>query len=308
MKSLEDATAIRRRVLLAYEAAEREEDRRARREWTTFVVVGGGPTGVELAGQIIEIARHDLTGEFHRFNPARSRVILVEAGPRILPAYAEDLSTSARKQLEDLGVEVRVDAKVTGVDAQGVDTGPGRIEARTVVWAAGVQGSPLAKTLNVPLDRSGRVVVEPDLSIPGAPEVFVIGDLAALQQPDGKPVPGVAPAAMQGGKYVAKVILATIKGKPHAPFHYLDKGSLATIGRHAAVAEIGKVHLSGFVAWLAWGLIHVFFLIGFRNRILVMLEWGWLYLFHDRGSRLITGPVEDLLERKASPEPSQVAG
>ncbi|WP_435009593.1 NAD(P)/FAD-dependent oxidoreductase [Tundrisphaera lichenicola] len=300
LKTLEDATAIRRKVLLAYEAAEREPDPRRKREWTTFVVVGAGPTGVELAGALAEIARHDLTGEFRNFNPARSRVILVEAGPRVLSTYAEDLSESARKQLEGLGVEVRTGLKVTGIDEHGVSTETGRIEARTVLWGAGVQGSPLARTLGVPLDRAGRVLVEPDLSIPGAPEVFVIGDLAAIEQ-DGKPVPGVAPAAMQGGQYVARMIKATLKGKPRKPFHYLDKGSLATIGRHAAVAQIGKIHLSGFVAWLAWSLIHVFFLIGFRNRVLVMLEWGWLYLFHDRGSRLITGKVEDLLEYESDP-------
>jgi NADH dehydrogenase len=312
LKTLEDATTIRRRVLLAFEAAEREPDSRRRREWTTFVVVGAGPTGVELAGALAEIARHDLTGEYHNFNPARSRVILVEAGPRVLASYDADLSESARKQLEHLGVDVRTDVKVTGIDAEGVSTDAGQIEARTVIWAAGVQGSPLAKTLGVPLDHAGRVKVEPDLSIPGAPEVFVIGDLASIEQ-DGKPVPGVAPAAMQGGKHAAKVILATLKGKPRPPFRYLDKGSLATIGRNSAVAEIGKAHLSGIVAWLAWSLIHVFFLIGFRNRTLVMLEWGWLYLFHDRGSRLITGPVEDLLEAhpapsRSRPVPVQVEG
>ena len=300
LKSIEDALEIRRRVLLAYEAAEREPDARRRREWLTFVVVGGGPTGVELAGALAEIARHDLVHEFHRFNPARSRVLLLEAGPRVLPSYAEDLSAKAREQLERLGVDVRVGTKVTGVDGEGIATESGHIAARTVLWGAGVQGSPLAGTLGVPLDRSGRVKVQPDLTIPGSPEVFVIGDLATLEQ-DGKPLPGVAPAAMQGGKYAAKAILATLKGKPCQPFHYVDKGSLATIGRAAAVAEIGKLHLSGFVAWAAWCLIHIFFLIGFRNRVLVMLEWGWLYLFHDRGSRLITGPVADLLEKDRSP-------
>ena len=300
LKSVEDALDIRRRVLLAFEAAEREPDARRRREWQTFVVVGGGPTGVELAGALAEIARHDLIHEFHKFNPARSRVILLEAGPRVLPTYSEDLSAKARKQLEGLGVDVRVDTKVTGVEGEGVTTEQGHIAARTVLWGAGVQGSPLAKTLGVPLDRSGRVRVMPDLTIPGASEVFVIGDLAAVEQ-DGKPVPGVAPAAMQGGKYAAKAILATPGGRPRKPFRYVDKGSLATIGRAAAVGEIGKLHLSGFVAWAAWCLIHVFFLIGFRSRVLVMIEWGWLYLFHDRGSRLITGPVEDLLEQHPAP-------
>ncbi len=303
LKSIEDATEIRRRVLLAFEAAEREDDPRRRREWTTFVVVGAGPTGVELAGALVEIARHDLTHEFHHFNPARSTVILVEAGPRVLPAYAEDLSESARKQLGQLGVEVRTGVKVIGIDQEGVSTDGRRIAARTVLWAAGVLGSPLAKTLGVPLDRVGRVEVGPDLSLPGAPEVFVIGDLAAIKQ-SGKPVPGVAPAAMQGGKHAARAILASIKGQPRKPFRYVDKGSLATIGRHSAVAEIGKLHLSGFVAWIAWSLIHVFFLIGFRNRVLVMIEWAYLYLFRDRGSRLITGPVVDLLEKSQTPGPA----
>ncbi len=296
LKSIEDAVAIRRRILLAYEAAERETDPRRRREWTTFVVVGAGPTGVELAGSLAEIARHDMIHDFRHFNPTRSRVILVEAGPRVLSAYPEDLSTKAREQLEHLGVDVRVSTKVIGLDEEGVTTDGGHIAARTILWGAGVEGSPLAKTLGVPLDRAGRVIVGPDLSIPGAPEVFVVGDLAAVSQ-DGKPVPGVAPAAMQEGKAAARAILATIEHLPRKPFRYLDKGSLATIGRAKAVAEIGKVHLSGFPAWATWCLVHVFFLIGFRNRVLLMLEWGWLYLFHDRGSRLITGPVDDLLEK-----------
>ncbi len=304
LKSIEDATSIRSRVLLAYEEAEREPDARRRREWTTFVVVGGGPTGVELAGALAEIARHDLLHEFRRFNPARSRVILVEAGPRVLPAYAEDLSASARRQLEGLGVEVRTGAKVTAIDGEGVTTDTGHIAARTVLWAAGVQGSPVARTLGAPLDRAGRVRVGPDLSLPGAPEVFVIGDLAAFEQ-DGQQLPGVAPAAMQGGRHAARAILASIAGKARRPFRYADKGSLATIGRAAAVAQVGKIHLSGLIAWLAWCLIHVFFLIGFRNRVVVMLEWGWLYLFHDRGSRLITMPdsahAREL--RRAEPHP-----
>jgi NADH dehydrogenase len=308
LKSIEDATEIRRRVLVAYEAAELEDDTRARRDWTTFVVVGAGPTGVEMAGAIIEIARHDLVHEFHHFNPARSRVILVEAGPRVLPAYSEHLSASAQAQLEGLGVEVRTSTKVIGIDDRGVTTESGRIAARTVIWGAGVQASPLAKTLGAPLDGAGRVKVRPDLSLPEAPEVFVIGDLATVEQ-DGKLVPGVAPAAMQGGRHAARAILARIKGKEPKPFHYNDKGMLATIGRARAVGYIGKVELTGFIAWLAWSLIHVVFLIGFRNQVLVMMEWGWLYAFHDRGARLITGPVDDLLEksdtrRKRPPRPA----
>lgn len=300
LKSIEDALEIRRRVLLAFEAAERETETRRRREWTTFVVVGAGPTGVELAGALAEIARHDLIHEFHRFNPARSKVILLEAGPRVLPAYPEDLSARAQEQLERLGVEVRVNTPVTDVDGEGVTTNAGYIASRTVLWGAGVKASPLAQTLGAPLDQAGRVKVTRELTLPGHPEVFVIGDLAAFEQ-DGKLVPGVAPAAMQGGRYAAKAIIATLAHKPRTPFHYIDKGSLATIGRAAAVGQVGKMHLSGFVAWAAWSLIHVFFLINFRSRVLVMLEWGWLYLFHDRGSRLITGPVEDVLGRDGHP-------
>jgi NADH dehydrogenase len=231
-------------------------------------------------------------------------VILVEAGPRILPSYAEDLSAKGQKQLESLGVEVRLNTKVTGVDEEGVATDKGSIAARTVLWGAGVKASPVAKTLGVPLDNAGRVKVATDLTVPGNPDVFVVGDLASVEQ-DGKLVPGVAPAAMQEGKYAGKAILARLDHKPMKPFRYLDKGSLATIGRAAAIGEVGKLHLSGFIAWAAWCLIHVFFLIGFRSRVLVMLEWGWLYLFHDRGSRLITGPVEDLLEKQPEKSRSQ---
>ncbi len=296
LKSVEDAVQIRRRTLMAYEAAERDDDPRRRREWTTFVVVGGGPTGVELAGSLSEIARHDMVHEFRHINPARSKVILIEAGPRVLPAYTEDLSESARKQLEALGVEVRLGTKVTGVDEEGVDTDKGRIEARTVLWGAGVKASSLGEKLGAPLDKNGRVKVGPDLSIPGSPEVFVLGDQMALEQ-DGKPVPGVAPAAMQAGTYAARTILDTIKGKARKPFRYRDKGILATIGRAKAVGMVGKWHPTGFIAWALWCGIHIFFLIGFRNRFLVMFEWGMLYFFHDRGSRLITGPIKDLLER-----------
>ncbi len=297
LKSIEDAVQIRRRTLMAFEAAEREDDPRRRREWTTFVVVGAGPTGVELAGSLSEIARHDMVHEFRHINPARSQVILLEAGPKVLPAYTEDLSESALKQLQALGVEVRLGTKVTGVDEEGVSTDKGRIEARTILWGAGVKASELGAKLGAPLDKAGRVKVQPDLTIPGSPEVFVVGDLAAIEQ-DGKPVPGVAPAAMQGGQYAAKAILDTLKGKPRKPFRYWDKGILATIGRAKAVGMVGKWHPTGFIAWVMWCLIHVFFLIGFRNRLLVMFEWALLYMFHDRGSRLITGPIHDLMEKE----------
>ena len=299
LKSIEDATDIRGRVLLAFEEAELEPQSLPRRAWLTFVVVGGGPTGVELAGAISEIARHDLVGEYRQFNPARTRVILVEAGPRILPGFAEDLSAKALEQLKQMGVEVQCNHKVTGIDREGVTFEGGHIAARTVLWAAGVQASGLGADLGAELDRSGRVKVAADLSVPGAPEVFVIGDMVGREQ-DGKQLPGVAPMAMQSGRHAAQNIARKIKGKPTTPFRYWDKGSLATIGRAAAVAEIGKIHLSGLIAWLAWCLIHVFFLIGFRNRVLVMLEWGWLYLFHDRGARLITVTQENGPENNLS--------
>ena len=313
LKSLEDAVAIRRKVLLAYEAAEREADPRARREWTTFVVVGGGATGLELAGSIAEIARNDMVQEFHNFNPTRSKVYLIEAGPRLMASYPEDLSRSAQKQLENLGVEVRVNTPVTNVDAGGVTFKDGSIAARTVIWGAGVKASSLGESLGAPRDKNGRVEVNPDLSVPGAPHVFVIGDMMALkQQKNGKPVPGVAPAAIQAGKQAARNILKQIKGQPTAPFEYWDKGEFATIGRAKGIGRMGKVHFTGFPAWLMWSLIHVFFLIGFRNRFLVMFEWSLLYFFHNRGSRLITGPVEDVLSQvrprqQAQPTPAQRA-
>lgn len=304
LKSIEDAVEIRRRILLAFEAAEREADPRARREWTTFVVVGGGPTGVELAGSLTEIARNDMVHEFRNFNPTRTRVILVEAGPRVLAAYPEDCSASARKQLEDLGVEVRTDTPVTKVDAAGVETKDGFIAARTVLWGAGVQGSSLGKELGAPVDKNGRVEVLPDLTLPGHPNIYVVGDQATLKRQDGRPVPGVAPAAMQMGKHAARNILRQLKGQPAAPFEYWDKGELATIGRAKAVGKIGKWHPKGFIAWLMWSLIHVFFLISFRSRLLVMFEWAMLYFFHDRGSRLITGRVEDVLSKVQARQPA----
>jgi len=290
LKSIDDALEIRRRILSAFEAAEREPDPERRRAWMTFVIVGAGPTGVELAGTLAEVARHTLARDFRHIDPAQARVLLLEGTPRVLPVYVADLSAKARAQLERLGVEVQTGRIVSHIDAGGVEIGPERIEARTVVWAAGVAASPLARSLGVPLDRAGRVKVNPDLTIPGRDDVFVIGDLAFLEQ-DGRPVPGVAPAAMQQGKHVAQAVLDALHGRPRRPFLYKDKGMLATIGRLAGVAHIGKLKFSGRPAWLLWLFIHIFFLIGFRNRILVMIEWAWSYVTYDRGARLITGRV-----------------
>jgi len=294
LKSLEDAVDIRRRVLLAYEAAEREDDPARREEWLTFVVVGGGPTGVELAGALAEIARHDLPEDFRRIDSRTARVVLVEAGPRILPAYAPELAEKAAARLRRMGCEVLAGTPVTAVDAEGVIAGGRRIRSRCVIWAAGVAPSPIARSLGVPLDRVGRVKVEPDLSIPGAPEVFVIGDLAAVEDSQGRPVPGLAPPAIQGGRHAARQILRTLRGQPREPFHYLDKGTLATIGRNAAVAQIGWLRTEGFFAWVLWLAVHILMLIGFRNRVLVLAQWGWTYLRHERGARLITGEVPQL--------------
>ena len=288
LKTLEDALEVRRRALLAFERAEREEDPEARRQWLTFVVVGGGPTGVEMAGAFAEVARHSLARDFRRIDPRAARVVLVEAGPRILPAYPEDLSEKAKLQLEALGAQVWLGAPVTAVDAAGVQVGADRLAARTVVWAAGVQAAPLARSLGVPLDRAGRVRVAPDLTVPGQPSVFVIGDLASLEQ-DGRPVPGVAPAAIQMGEHAARNVVRGLRGEPPLPFRYRDKGSLATVGRSRGVAVLGRLRLSGLVAWLAWLGVHIFFLIGFRNRFVVLFTWAWAYLTHDRSARLILG-------------------
>lgn len=286
LKTLEDALEIRRRVLLAYEKAERELDEAVRRQWLTFVVIGAGPTGVEMAGTLAEIARLTLRKDFRRIDPASARVVLVEAADRVLPPYPPELSAQARRQLERLGVEVRLGVAVTAVRADAVELGTETIEARTIVWAAGVAASPLGRALSPQVDRAGRVPVRPDLTLEGHPEVSVIGDLAALQQ-DGKPVPGVAPAAMQMGRHAAENVLRALRGEPRRPFRYVDKGSLATIGRKAGVADFGRLRLSGFLAWLAWLLIHVFFLIGFRNRLVVMTDWAWAYFTHQRFARLI---------------------
>jgi NADH dehydrogenase len=297
LKTIEDALEIRRRVLLAFEAAERESDSERQRAWLNFVVVGGGPTGVELAGALSEIARQTMIRDFRRINPSSARVILIEGKERILPTYPPDLSEKAAAQLRGLGAEVMTSAMVTTLTACEVCIGAERIPARTVLWAAGVQASPLARSLGVPLDRAGRVVVQPDLTVAGHPEAFVIGDLAAAVQANGTLVPGVAPAAIQEGVHAARSILAAVSGTPSKPFHYRDKGSLATIGRAAGVADFGRVHLAGFIAWAAWLGIHIFFLIGFRNRLLVMLQWAWAYVTYQRGARLITGPVVNVVDR-----------
>jgi NADH:ubiquinone reductase (H+-translocating) len=289
LKTIEDALEIRRRVLLAFEAAEREEDPEKRRQWLSFIVIGGGPTGVELAGAFAEIAFSTMRRDFRRIDPSQARVTLIEGLPRVLPTYPEDLSAKARKQLEKLGVEVRTGEMVSAVDGQGVTVGEDRYQARTVVWGAGVQASPLARCLGVELDKAGRVVVEQDLSVPGWPEIFVVGDLAASKQKDGSLVPGVAPAAIQMGRHAARTIVRDASGRDRPSFRYRDKGSLATIGRAAAVADLGRLHLGGWVAWVAWLVVHVFFLIGFRNRLFVVSQWAWAYVTQKRGARLITG-------------------
>jgi NADH:ubiquinone reductase (H+-translocating) len=294
LKSLHDALRIRRRVLLAFEIAERETDESRRRAWMTFVIVGAGPTGVELAGTLAGVSRQTLARDFRHINTASARVILIEATPRVLGAYTQDLSEAARQQLEKLGVTVWTGVQVTGIDAEGVWIGRERIHAHSVIWAAGVAASPLGVALGVPLDQAGRVLVEPELSIPGRDDIYVIGDLAHLEK-DGALVPGVAPAAMQEGLHVAGNIMRTLRGQPRLPFHYVDKGMLATIGRGAAVAKIGPIKVSGSVAWLLWLFVHILFLIGFRNRLLVMIQWAWSYVTFDRGARLITEPLKEPL-------------
>jgi NADH:ubiquinone reductase (H+-translocating) len=324
LKTIEDALEIRRRVLLAFELAERHAASGQGQVQLNFVVIGGGPTGVELAGTLAEIAKHALAKEFRSIDPRHSRILLIEGGPRVLPAYAEDLSRSAEKQLRHLGVEVRTSAMVTGVQPSAVLIGDTRVPAAVILWAAGVAASPLGKSLGAPLDRAGRVLVNPDLSIPGHREVFVIGDLASLKDKNGKLLPGVAPVALQEGTATARNVGREVQGKPREDFRYLDKGSLATIGRAAAVAQIGKIHISGFIAWLSWLFVHIFFLIGFRNRLLVMIQWAWSYLTYERGARLITGDqtlpswpelgsekdgsLESIAEPVASPHPHRSAG
>jgi len=289
LKTLEDALEIRRRILLAYEHAEREDDPVRRAAWLTFVVIGAGATGVELAGTLAEIARHTLRGEFRRFDPRNARIVLVEGADHVLPSYPVDLSEKARLQLERLGVTVWLGRRVTGVDEGGVRMGDDRIAARTVVWAAGVAASPLGAALGVPLDRAGRVIVQPDLSIPGHAEVQVIGDLAFIPSHD-PPVPGIAPAAKQMGRRAAKNILRRLHGEEVEPFRYREVGLLATIGRNAAVALLGRFKFWGYPAWVLWLVAHIFFLIGFRNRLIVLIEWAWAYWTLQRYARIVIGP------------------
>jgi NADH dehydrogenase len=291
LKSLEDATEIRRRVLLAFELAEREAAQTGTVRPLNFVVIGAGPTGVELAGAIAEIARKVLIKDFRAINPASARVVLLEGGPRVLAAYPEDLSASAQKQLERLGVEVHTSAQVTNVEPGAVFAGDERIPASVVMWAAGVKASPLGEALGAPLDRRGCVIVDEYLNIPGHSEVFVIGDLAHRDQ-DGKQLPGVSPTAIQMGQYLRRAVAADFAGKPRPAFHYIDKGSMATIGKSKAVADVFGLHLSGLPAWLAWLLIHLLYLIGFRNRMLVVMQWAWAYIANGSGVRLITGSDE----------------
>ena len=293
LKTLDDALQLRRHLLLAFERAEAETDPGKRAAWLSFAIVGGGPTGVELAGTLAEIARHTLKNEFRRIDPSQARVRLVEAGPRVLASFPDTLSEKARRQLERLGVEVVTGTPVSDITDEGYRLGETFIPAKTVVWAAGVAASPLARTLGVSLDRAGRVPVQPDLSVAGHPDVFVAGDLAAVTS-DGRPVPGVAPAAKQMGRHVAQVLRARLDGRASpGDFRYQDYGNLATIGRMAAVVDFGRLKFSGLLAWWFWLTAHVFFLIGFRNRLVVLLNWCWAYWSYQRGARIILGKDED---------------
>lgn len=318
LKSLEDALEIRHRVLFAFERAERETDPAARARLLTFVVIGGGPTGVELAGAVSELARHVLNDDFRSINPRDAKVVLVEAGPRVLAGFSEALSTSAGEQLGELGVEVRVLTRVTNIDPQGVDWEGaaedavpglgrgerGRIEASTVVWGAGVRGTSLAASLGVPLDRQGRVVVDEHARIPSHPSAFAIGDMAHMEQ-DGAPLPGLSPVAMQQARHVARLIRAEGDGHTLRPFRYVDKGSMATIGRSRAIASAMGLELSGFLAWLAWLFIHLIYLVGFRSRTIVLFSWAWSYFAYDRGARLMTHPMKAEGSRVLLPEATE---
>jgi NADH dehydrogenase len=289
LKTLEDALEIRRRVLLAFERAEREMEPARRAAELTFLVIGGGPTGVEMAGALAEISRHSLARDFRHFDPGSARIVLIEGGPSILSAFPEDLQQAAMRDLQRLGVTVRTSSIVTNVSPGVVSIGNESILAETVLWAAGVSASPLGAALGAPLDRAGRVKVLPDLTIPGAPNVFVIGDLASLAGDDGRPLPGVAQVAIQMGKHAVHNILRAIEHQPLRPFHYHDLGNMATIGRASAIADFGSFRLSGLTAWLAWLFVHILNLIGFRNRLVVLVQWAWAYFTYQRGIRLIAG-------------------
>ena len=294
LKTLEDATTIRGRILLAFEEAEREEDEGRRAALLTFAIVGAGPTGVELAGTIAELARSTLPGDFRRIDTREARIVLIEAGPRVLPAFAEDLSAYAKDSLERLGVEVVLGQAVSDCSAEGVVFGDTRLAAATIIWAAGVQSSPAAQWLDAPADKAGRLKVEPDLTVPGHPEIFAIGDAAIVLREDGRPVPGIAPAAKQEGVYVAGVIRARLGGaSTPAPFRYRHQGDLATIGKRRAVIDFGWIKLKGAIAWWLWGFAHIYFLIGVRNRLSVAINWLWIYARDQRGARLITWQGEE---------------
>ncbi len=289
LKSLDDALEIRHRFLQAFEEAEKCEDPAEREALQTIVIIGGGPTGVELAGLMATIARDVMHDDFRRIDTRKTRVILLEGGDRILPAFPEHLSAEALHDVAELGVEIRLNSIVTRIEDGAVYVGDQRIATRSVFWAAGNAASPLGRLLGAPLDRAGRVEVAPDLSIPGHPEVFVVGDLAAVQRDDGRPVPAVAPAANQEGSWAARNILRTLRRQERRPFRYFNKGDLATIGRHRAVADFGRIDFTGIPAWLLWLFVHIMYLVGFRNRVTVLIQWAWAYFAYQRGSRLITG-------------------
>lgn len=289
LKTLEQATEIRRRILTAFEEAEKEQDTERKRAQLTFAVVGGGPTGVELAGAIGEMSRFTLARDFRNADPTLARIILIEAGPRILPSFDLHLSRRAARDLESLGVHIWTDSPVTHIDADGVDVGLERLPCRTVLWAAGVRASSLGQVLGAKLDRQGRVVVNADLSLPGAPDIFVAGDQAHVQGPSGVPLPGMAPAALQQGRYLARRIRALVRGGTGPDFQFLDKGQMATIGRRRAILQSGRFKLAGLTAWVSWLVVHIYYLVGFKNRLFVVLQWAWSYWTYRRGARLIVG-------------------
>lgn len=304
LKTLDDALEIRRRILSAFEAAERATDPALRDALLTFVIVGGGPTGVELAGAIAEIARHTVAAEFRDIDPATARIVLVEGQPNVLGTFPSDLSAKAAKALRALGVEVRTGAVVTGVTPASVQIGPASIPTHTVLWAAGIAASPLGRSLGAPVDRAGRVQIEPDLTLPGHPEVYVVGDLATLAGPDGKPLPGIAPVAMQQGVAAAGNVWRALRGEARQPFRYNDRGTMAVIGRGAGIANLRGWHLSGPLGWLAWLFVHILFLVGFERRLLVVMQWAWSFFTHRRGVRLITRTPQALAQRAQAATPA----